>query len=175
MFKLTCKICNKEFEAITLVATCCSAKCRQRKYRSTTKGKQQYTKYNQLHYKRPKKDLICVNCGDTFRSARKTRTTCDKPKCKSKTLYLAQLKQRNKNPQRARANDLVNKRIQRGISLQRKSCSICGKSNAEAHHENYDKPLDITWLCKQHHEALHSSYDKSKDISNVYRDSVSIR
>ena len=24
------------------------------------------------------------------------------------------------------------------------------------HHEDYEKPLDITWLCRSHHALLHN-------------------
>lgn len=36
-------------------------------------------------------------------------------------------------------------------------CSIefCDNT-AERHHENYDKPKEIIWICKFHHEILHS-------------------
>ncbi len=35
-------------------------------------------------------------------------------------------------------------------------CSIAGcKNMGERHHEDYDKPLEITWLCKSHHKRLH--------------------
>lgn len=38
--------------------------------------------------------------------------------------------------------------------LQRQPCSVCG-GKAQAHHEDYTKPLDITWLCQTHHAARH--------------------
>ena len=31
----------------------------------------------------------------------------------------------------------------------------CGETKVEAHHEDYSKPLEITWLCKQHHTLRH--------------------
>jgi len=31
------------------------------------------------------------------------------------------------------------------------SCAICGDANTEAHHENYDEPFILIWLCKKHH------------------------
>lgn len=41
--------------------------------------------------------------------------------------------------------------------LQRPNCcSNCGvKCKPEAHHNDYNKPLDIVWLCKSCHEKVH--------------------
>ena len=33
-------------------------------------------------------------------------------------------------------------------------CALCGAS-AEMHHPDYDKPLEIVWLCREHHLSLH--------------------
>ncbi len=33
-------------------------------------------------------------------------------------------------------------------------CSVCG-AKAEKHHESYEKPLDVTWLCRLHHMEEH--------------------
>lgn len=32
---------------------------------------------------------------------------------------------------------------------------VCGDKNTQAHHEDYSKPLQIIWLCKNCHENLH--------------------
>jgi len=36
----------------------------------------------------------------------------------------------------------------------------CNVANTVAHHENYDKPLDITWLCRPHHRKRHAEINK---------------
>lgn len=42
--------------------------------------------------------------------------------------------------------------------IKRKVC-FCGKK-AQAHHEDYTKPLDVMWLCNLHHKARHMELDK---------------
>lgn len=35
-------------------------------------------------------------------------------------------------------------------------CEICGKiDGVEKHHEDYNDPFSIRWLCKRHHLDLH--------------------
>lgn len=36
--------------------------------------------------------------------------------------------------------------------LKKESCWACGSEKTQAHHEDYSRPLDIVWLCKEHHE-----------------------
>ena len=60
---------------------------------------------------------------------------------------------KNNPPQRA-AHVMVGNAIRDG-RLEKKPCKVCGDPKAEAHHEDYYKSLDVTWLCKPHHRALH--------------------
>lgn len=53
------------------------------------------------------------------------------------------------------ARQLVYFAIKRG-QLNRGRCEIEGcQTFGEAHHDDYDKPLEVRWLCKAHHEAHH--------------------
>lgn len=61
---------------------------------------------------------------------------------------------RIKNPKKHRAHRMVEWAIRKG-ELKRKSCEICGKSNAQGHHPNYDRPLEVIWLCPIHHKEIH--------------------
>jgi hypothetical protein len=40
--------------------------------------------------------------------------------------------------------------------LHRQPCTICGESKAEAHHDDYSRPLDVRWLCRTHHREHHA-------------------
>lgn len=39
--------------------------------------------------------------------------------------------------------------------IKRLPCIICGNTKSEAHHIDYNKPLQIKWLCKKHHWEQH--------------------
>lgn len=59
------------------------------------------------------------------------------------------------NPLKYRARYLTSNAIRDGRLL-RRPCAKCGSvENIEAHHEDYTKPLEVVWLCKQHHQEIH--------------------
>lgn len=54
---------------------------------------------------------------------------------------------------RIRARSILNHAIRDGI-IKRITCEVC-ESRAEAHHDDYDFPLVVRWLCKKHHMKAH--------------------
>lgn len=49
----------------------------------------------------------------------------------------------------------LNKAVKRG-EIERQPCEECGTTEqVQAHHEDYDKPLDVRWLCRTHHTEVH--------------------
>jgi hypothetical protein len=65
-----------------------------------------------------------------------------------------QLRYHKKNPKHNKARVLVNQAIKAGVLI-KQPCEVCNKKLVEAHHEDYNKPLDIIWLCKEHHLEVH--------------------
>ena len=55
---------------------------------------------------------------------------------------------------KANARSYLNVYLKRG-SIVKEPCAICGDSHAEAHHEDYSKPLEVIWLCREHHLSHH--------------------
>ena len=39
--------------------------------------------------------------------------------------------------------------------LKKQPCEVCQNPKAQAHHEDYSKPLDVNWLCFRHHRERH--------------------
>lgn len=65
---------------------------------------------------------------------------------------------RGRNPRKYAAHLLVNNAVRAG-KLKREFCVICG-AKAHAHHDNYDYPLDVMWLCAVHHSERHKELKK---------------
>jgi hypothetical protein len=59
---------------------------------------------------------------------------------------------------RAKARSDLNHHL-RDKKIKRPNCLHCNKK-AQAHHEDYDKPLKVKWLCFYHHTLEHHSKEK---------------
>lgn len=44
--------------------------------------------------------------------------------------------------------------------LTKQCCEVCSNPRAEAHHDDYTKPLEVRWLCSTHHKARHAELRK---------------
>lgn len=70
--------------------------------------------------------------------------------------FSASIRKRDKF--KAKAVNVVNHAIRDG-KLTRQPCEVCGNLNSQAHHEDYSKPLEITWLCVKHHNEKRRIYN----------------
>jgi hypothetical protein len=61
---------------------------------------------------------------------------------------------RKKYPKKYKAHGIVARAI-RAKKLFRMPCEVCGKEDGQAHHDDYSKPLNIRWLCSEHHHEWH--------------------
>ena len=55
---------------------------------------------------------------------------------------------------KAAARDAVHYALKVGV-IARAPCEVCGERRTEAHHDDYERPLDVRWLCPQHHREHH--------------------
>jgi hypothetical protein len=68
----------------------------------------------------------------------------------ARTGYAAQKK---REPEKKRCRSQLQKAVIKG-TIKKLPCFVCG-DHAEAHHPDYGKPLEVVWLCKQHHTEVH--------------------
>lgn len=59
----------------------------------------------------------------------------------------------DRNPVKRAAHIAVGNALRDG-ELKRQPCEVCG-AMAQAHHDDYSKPLDVRWLCTKHHAEWH--------------------
>lgn len=52
--------------------------------------------------------------------------------------------------------------------LRRGPCEVCGNLNTDGHHTNYQRPLDVKWLCREHHIEAHRK-GKQDENAAAYR------
>ena len=58
---------------------------------------------------------------------------------------------RKKHPERGRAHSAVERALRAG-KLVKQPCEKCGSTHrVHGHHDDYDKPLEVRWLCPLHH------------------------
>lgn len=59
------------------------------------------------------------------------------------------------NRNKIRTHWRIKQRIKSGAMV-RGVCEKCGDSDdVHAHHDDYNKPLDVRWLCRKHHSEFH--------------------
>lgn len=60
-----------------------------------------------------------------------------------------------KYPERVYARQLTQVAIRNGKIIAT-PCEVCGKTKVQAHHDNYDKPFEVRFLCPVHHKVIHT-------------------
>lgn len=70
-----------------------------------------------------------------------------------------------------RAHDILESAIKRGVVKRQTVCECCGatgtfadgRSIVQAHHPDYNKPLEVIWLCQKCHHEWHK-HNKAKGV-----------
>lgn len=74
---------------------------------------------------------------------------------KGKARQLVNAKRHNsQHPEKYKARYRLRNAVRNGW-LKKKPCETCGDPKAEAHHDDYSKPLNVRWLCLKHHREHH--------------------
>lgn len=152
---MLCKLCHMERNARDFYATnksrcieCCKAAAR--KYRAENL---EYVK--EYDRNRPNRDERREG-----NKARYRKTVAD-PVGRQRTFETLKLWQM-RNGEKRKAHILVGNAIRDG-RLVRQPCERCGgDENIHAHHEDYSKPLDVTWLCNPCHAQRHREINAAR-------------
>ena len=69
-----------------------------------------------------------------------------------------------RHPERKRAETMVRYKLKSG-RLTRLPCAVCKDPKSEAHHPDYNEPLNVVWLCRKHHFAEHKRLRQKESIT----------
>ena len=69
-------------------------------------------------------------------------------------------KWRAEDRRRSAAHSAVSRAIRSGALVQ-EPCKTCGSAKSVGHHEDYDKPLEVIWMCAPCHVRHHQRLKKS--------------
>lgn len=59
-----------------------------------------------------------------------------------------------RNLKQHKARIALNQAVKRG-TVERQPCEICDEPKTDGHHADYSKPLEVQWLCRDHHVQVH--------------------
>ncbi len=132
--------------------------------------------------KNPRITFACDYCGEQSSDRpshyrRKKRHFCSMA-CYSKyRTYILPTEEHNRygkglplseRRRRVKARSTLNHAIRDGL-VEREPCEVTTCLNwPEAHHDNYDKPLEVRWLCSRHHRAYHKEIYENPDLLPVH-------
>ena len=131
----------------------------------TTKARLEFGK------RKASKDGLAPLCKSCLRAYDKSRLKCPK-RAAHRAAYqksdkgrpkadAAKREWRNRNPSKAKAMAKISYNIRIG-ALTRQPCEKCKTTNnVHAHHDDYSKPLDVRWLCAQHHRDWHAKHGEA--------------
>lgn len=66
---------------------------------------------------------------------------------------------------RKKAREIFNHYV-RDKHIEKQPCEVCGNNEVEAHHDNYDKPLNVRWLCFKCHRKWHKLHDNPELVES---------
>lgn len=139
-------------------------KAKKAKYRSTAKGKATEEAYRKRYLKEHREEIRIRE--KKYWEAHKEQKAAKDRRYAERHREELNRKAREKYHEDKKKRTLhcirtsVNQAIRYG-KVEKRPCEVCGATPAEAHHCDYTKPLEVMWLCREHHVEWHK---KNKPI-----------
>lgn len=103
------------------------------------------------------KKNTCSKCRKELESSRKDKyrycKSCHAEWMRHNRPKLPEMSEESRKKANARSYSKV--LVKRGI-IKRESCDVCGDTNSEMHHDDYNDKINVRWMCRKHHEEWHA-------------------
>lgn len=157
MFPRTCKQCGEEKEETGFYKHPFSRGGRSEKCKECVKENVRANRLKRLEYYR-EYDRQRMDQPERVEARRNYRE-------RNKASYLERSKTwQQANREKRAAHIMVGNAVRAGKILKPSACQRCGEASVklDGHHEDYAKPLDVTWLCEPCHGARHREINAEK-------------
>lgn len=98
----------------------------------------------------------CSKCGNKMEDSRIGKQAYCKD-CHAEYMRKTRPKHSELTPEarfKANARAYLHVYVKRG-KVKKEVCGVCGSEQSESHHFDYANPLNVIWLCNEHHLELH--------------------
>jgi hypothetical protein len=129
-----------------------------RAYQKTAAGKAAHKRANAAYRTRAR---LAVNARARAYRAANTDVVMGWPSMSPEAQRRQTVRYRGRHPDRYAAHVAVNNAVRDG-RLIRAGCEVCGVADADAHHDDYSRPLVVRWLCGVHHKQWHRDHPEMK-------------
>ena len=123
-----------------------------------------YKNVSEFHKRKASNDGLCSKCKTCQKVYDKARVH-HAHRVEARAIYAqtdegriasnrAKAEWRKRNPEKSRAHRIIAYHVRKG-NITRQACEACGNNETHAHHDDYSKPLNVRWLCNEHHAEWH--------------------
>lgn len=128
----------------------CMGKCKECTKKDTIRNRKKkieyYRQYDRDRANLPKRKKLRKEIAEKWKKDPKLRKKMNA----MKMAYMA------KNKVKRAVHIITGKAIRDG-KLVKQPCEVCGKKKVQAHHDDYNFPLSVRWLCIKHHAEHHKN------------------
>ena len=146
--KPDCATCGKPKENIR-DAYCKACKREKARLKSIAEGRREKNSIG--------RKTTCSNCGREKEESQFNEGYCKA--CKAFRKKMIRPYRTGEQKYKDWVRKVTNKAVHDGLLI-KQPCEVCGtEEDVQAHHDDYDDPLDVRWLCKTHHREHHKNLD----------------
>lgn len=122
------------------------------------------------HYGKSKgsRSRACSKCGGDLGDRYPKQCYCKA--CHAKYMREHRPKHRDLQPEakkKANARAYAHVYRDRG-NIKKENCKVCGSPDSQMHHHDYNKPLEVTWMCRKCHLQYHKDEER-REIEEKWR------
>lgn len=129
---------------------------RERAYWARPENRERKRAKDKRYYEKHKQEFLEKTRAYILTHPEQRKETCKRYYRNHKDKESLRMKKYLENNQEKYNAHLIVRQAVRNNELEPQPCEVCGETKTEAHHDDYNKPLEVRWLCHKCHMAYHA-------------------